>query len=282
MQLGVVTNGTHSERLLEIASRLETHDWLRFSLDAATETTYQMIHNPHGKGNTLESVLRPVRDIKHRAPSIMIGYSYVVCWDGLVFDGIPVPDNIDEIPLAAELAAQYGFDYLSLKPCLVKEANNPVETLALREQPSALLNIRRRVEKQIEDAYRRTIGELRIHLSLNLIALLQNRLTELREQPHVCHIGFFRQVVSPLGVFHCPAFRGDPVANVADATGYTTTAKTERSRLATANRLLNYDAQHGCRNIACIYNGVNHAIEKFISGADPVTLDVLPDAEFFL
>jgi MoaA/NifB/PqqE/SkfB family radical SAM enzyme len=282
LQLGIVTNGTRPERILEAADRFAARDWIRFSLDAGTDATYQMIHNPHGKGNTLESVLRSVRNIKACAPSVTVGYSFVVCWNGLVFDGVPLPDNINEIPLTAEMAAEYGFDYLSLKPCLVKDPGNPVETLALKEDADSLLEICRRLRQRIDEARERVDGQLKIYLSVNLIAMLEDRLEEMRQQPETCHIGFFRQVISPLGVYHCPAFRGDPIARVADRTGYASSDDAERSRVATARRLLDYDAHQGCRNIACIYNGVNRAIEELIAGKNPPDLEDVPDEEFFL
>lgn len=282
LQLGIVTNGSRAGRLLEVANRFEARDWVRFSLDAATDATYQAIHNPHGRGNTLQSVLQSVQGIKARGPLVDVGYSFVACWDGLVFDGVLLPDNIDEIPRAAELAIEHGFDYLALKPCLVKDPSNPVETLATGEDDQSLLEICGRLGLRLREAQQCAEGRLRVHTSVNLLAMLEGRLAELRRQPETCHIGFFRQVISPLGVFHCPAFRGDPVARVADRSGYTSSGEAELSRAATALRLQDYDARHGCRDIACFYNGVNRAIEALIVQGDPANLEAVPDEEFFL
>lgn len=282
LQLGIVTNGTRPERILEVADRLSAPDWIRLSLDAATDATYQAIHNPRGKGNSLDSVLRPIRDVKARAPSATIGYSFVVCWSGLAFEGTQLPDNIDEIPLAAELAAEHGFDYLSLKPCLEKKPDHGVETLALHESPAVLLETCERIQRNVDEARERVGGRISIHPSINLSAMMTGRVAELRQQPRTCHVGFFRQVISPLGVYHCPAFRGDSIARIADRTGYATHDSAEQSSGATARRLLSYDAKEGCRNIACLYNAANRAIEELIEANDFHELDCVPDGDCFL
>ena len=52
---------------------------------------------------------------------------------------------------------------------------------------------------------------------VNLRALLSNQLFELKNQPKRCHISFLTQYFSPLGIFHCPAFRGVDKAQIGDS-----------------------------------------------------------------
>jgi len=283
MQLGVVTNGTRLQKIIDVADELAPPDWVRLSLDAARDETYQAIHNPHGKGNTLDSILARVPELRAAAPDLTVGYSFVVTWRGLVFDGFRLPDNIDEIPEAAERARDAGFTYLALKPCLEKTEANRVETLALSIPKPDLDEVVGRIQDRIAEARARVGEALVIHCSVNLTGMFENRLEQLRVQPNTCHIGFLRQVISPLGVYHCPAFRGDPVAYVAGPDAYASAANVEASRQATAARLLSYDARVGCRNIACFYNDVNWAIERMIESEEEVAaLEVVPDEEFFL
>ena len=51
LQLGIVTNGSKLGRIEKIAHTLEKHDWVRLSLDAASQETFTKLHRPkkHGR-----------------------------------------------------------------------------------------------------------------------------------------------------------------------------------------------------------------------------------------
>jgi hypothetical protein len=77
-----------------------------------------------------------------------------------------------------------------------------------------------------------------------------------------------RQVVSPLGLFNCPAHRGVAKARIAGADAY----KDDTSVKQTGQNLLRildqFDASHECREVTCLYNGVNWWIEKLVANPD--------------
>ena len=70
-----------------------------------------------------------------------------------------------------------------------------------------------------------------------------------------------RQVVSPLGVFNCPAHRGEEKAKLGESALW---AEASQGQEATADLLSSFDASHECREGTCLYNPANHLIESLI------------------
>lgn len=67
LELGLVTHGGHAQKIVEVADQFQSTDWVRFSIDAATNETYQDIHfGQAGKKpwNTLAEILANGRSIK--------------------------------------------------------------------------------------------------------------------------------------------------------------------------------------------------------------------------
>jgi MoaA/NifB/PqqE/SkfB family radical SAM enzyme len=281
LQVGIVTNGSKLERVKEVAHLLGKHDWLRLSLDAATQETFDKLHRPK-IGVQLNDILENAREIKNQNPDLSLGYSFVIMWEGLEMNGVPIAPNIDEIQQAAELAAAFGFDYISFKPCLIRLPDLHKETL--------LDSVGRQRQQEIIDAVQKRISETRaaagdkikVLESVNLIAMVNHRVHELKNQPQTCHMHIFNSVLAPDGIFHCPAFRGVESAKIADADGYAGEENFLKTLESLRRSIDCFDAQKECDRIACFYNDVNWWIENFITSETPVaSLETAEDDNFF-
>ena len=283
IQVGIVSNGGHGEKIIAIADLLQKGDWVRFSIDAATNDTYQQIHwkqSLRKPTHTLEKVWAYASEITKKNPTIEMGYSYVIVWDGLEYHGRKLLDNIDEIPSAAKKAREHGFTYLSLKPCLIKYEEEG-ETLFYHTKKEYMDQVIERIKKSIVQA-KENAGRVKIMESQNLVALLSNQLERLRHQPKICYAGFLKQVINPSGIFHCPAFRGDDRAKVGPSGGYVTTDACANTGDAVLKNLLKFNATTTCSNIACFYNGVNRYIHNLIeSDTDLDNLKITDGEDFF-
>jgi hypothetical protein len=271
LELGLVTHGGHAQKIVEVADQFQSTDWVRFSIDAATNETYQDIHfGQAGKKprNTLAEILANGRSIKEANPAIQLGYSYVVVPPGQEYHGRKLRDNIDEIPGAAVNAREHGFTYLSLKPCLIKREVEG-ETLMYGVRPEEIAALIARIRDRIAAA-EAVAGDVRIVQSQNLVAMLAGRLDVLREQPQICYAGFLRQVVSPFSIVHCPAWRGDVRAQVGTKLGYADPEAAAGTAAATVRNLLGFNATRTCADIACFYNSMNRYIEHVIESDVPV------------
>ncbi|HOX00442.1 MAG TPA: radical SAM protein, partial [Deltaproteobacteria bacterium] len=63
LQVGIATNGSRLERVASVAGILTEGDWLRLSLDAAREETFEKSHKPPAKV-TLEKILSDAQAVK--------------------------------------------------------------------------------------------------------------------------------------------------------------------------------------------------------------------------
>jgi len=274
--LGIVTNGSRLERVAEVAGLLEKRDWLRLSLDAASQETFDKLHRPK-KPVSLPKILKNARDIKARNPNVSLGYSYVIMWDGLSLNGHPIAPNLQEMPEAAELAAAYDFDYISFKPCLIRLPDVQRETLLDSVEKEKEQRIIDNIRQTLEDTRNAVDGRIKVLESVNLVAMVNNKVHELKKQPETCHMQIFNTVVTPMGIYHCPAFRGVENAKIAGPDGYAGEERFNETLQRLTDSITSFNATRECNRIACFYNHVNWWIENFIESEKSV--DELEEAE---
>jgi len=282
LQLGIVSNGSRSYKLEEIAPLLTKHDWIRYSLDAANEDTYYDLHLPRKK-ITLKSIFKSVNAIKDINKEISIGFSFIIFWDNIYINNKVMRGNINEMLDACKLAVKYGFDYISYKPCLVKDDSTEMkESLFFRNNNAIMSKVRHEIDKNISDINDYAKDKISVNISGNLRALLENKVGDFKRQPKVCHAQFFKSVMSPVGIYHCPAFRGNKKAKIGEKDGYCS----NNIRMTLQNnvdKLDEFNANFECKDIACFYNEINWWIDGLISGKyDIDSVNTIDDDNFFL
>ena len=261
LDVAVVSNGSRGDRLLEIAAALGVRDWIRLSLDAGSDATFRTLHRPARKDLGLDEICSWVPRIKARNPRFRVGYSFVIVWRGASRDGVALRENIHEIALAAERARHFGFDYISFKPVL-ERAGGGAEVMAPERAGEARAEVVARIRAGVERARALAGDGFEVHVSTNLRVLAQGNWRDFTKQPTRCHMQAFRQVLSPTGLFNCPAHRGVEKARLANADAYAGAAAAQRTDERLARALDRFDASRECREVTCLYNGVNWWLEK--------------------
>ncbi len=266
MQVAVVSNGSRTDVVHGVADCLTGKDWVRFSLDSGTEDTFQKMHRPR-KPITLGEICAGVSRIRERNPLLSIGFSFVIVWDQkpLMKNATVEKDavvNIHEMVEAAVLARDSGFSYISFKPFLNRfpdggEVMNPD---AMTDMESTIMAIR----TGLEGARLCETKTFRVLESTNLRVLLNKAWKPFMHQPCVCHMQAFRHVLSPLGVFNCPAKRGVPKARLGNKDGFADETRITAVEQSVVAHLDSFDASRECVEITCLYNLANWEIEKAI------------------
>ena len=124
------------------------------------------------------------------------------------------------------------------------------------------------IRRRVDEAKQLATPTFRVIESTNLKVLENGTYANYTEQPRHCHMQFFRQVLSPLGLFNCPVYRHVPQAQISHKHGYSdleTFAKTQRSTLELIDR---FDASSECKDVTCLYNHVNWYLEDLIQHPD--------------
>jgi hypothetical protein len=263
LQVAVVSNGSRGDRLLAVADALTPGDWLRLSLDAGSDELFRAMHRPVSRSLTLDEICAWVPRIKARNPGLRIGYSYIIVWSGASRDGVALLENIDEIVPATERARRFGFDFIALKPIL-ERAPGGAEVMDPARAREDLSHVVARIRAEVEKA--RSLGShaFSVHVSTNLRVLEAGNWEELTRQPRTCHMQALRQVLTPLGLYNCPAHRGVPRARIAGRDAFADAERARGTAQELAGLLDRFDASQECREVTCLYNGVNWWLEKMI------------------
>jgi wyosine [tRNA(Phe)-imidazoG37] synthetase (radical SAM superfamily) len=263
LHVAVVSNGGRGDLLLAIADDLDEHDWVRLSLDAGSDELFRAMHRPVSRSLTLDEICEWVPRIKRRSPRIRVGYSYIIVWRGAARGDVALHENVHEIAMATERARRYGFDYISLKPVLERAAEG-AEIMDAGRSGEGTEGVVARIRREVERARQLETDSFRVHVSTNLRALEDGSWREYTNQPATCHMQALRQVLTPLGLYNCPAHRGVDKARIAGADAFAGEAEAERTGASLARLVERFDASRECREVTCLYNGANWWLEKMI------------------
>ena len=84
---------------------------------------------------------------------------------------------------------------------------------------------------------------------------------------------FFRQVLSPLGIFNCPVYRHVDQAKIGEKHAYASEESLDETVHATLRRIEEFNAREECKEVTCVYNHVNWFLEDLIR--QPEKLEIL-------
>ncbi len=277
IKIGVVTNGSRMDRIAEVADVLTKGDWVRLSLDSGDNETFRAMHKPVSKKVTLDWICSQIPDIKKINPDFQIGYSFIVVWKDCEANDTEIIDNTDEIIEGAQRAKQYEFDYISYKPFLTRAEENNAEVVNLTQGEQSIDSILKKIRTSIDETKQLENEKFSVIESTNLRVLENGSYKDFIDQPSTCHMQYFRQVLSPLGVFNCPVYRHVPQALLGAKHDYENEELFKETQKNTLRLIEAFDASNECRNVTCLYNHANWLIEDLIR--HPEKLDTLEASE---
>ncbi len=263
LQVSIVSNGSGMKRIAEIADRLDEQDWVRLSLDSGTDPTFQAMHKPKRK-ITLESICEQVPGIKDINPRFPIGFSFIVTWKGAFINDSKIVENLGEMVQATELAKNNRFDYIAIKPFLTRAEANNAEIVDLKETDDHFDKVIVRIREMVDQAKKHETDSFKVYETTNLKMLENRSASNYMHQPQTCHMQFFRQVLSPLGMYNCPVYRNQNHGRVGNLNAYADEASYDDTRKNTAKLIDSFNATEQCKEVTCLYNHVNWFIEDLI------------------
>ncbi len=264
LQVAVVTNGSGSHKIHEVADCLDERDWVRLSLDSGTNDTFVRMHKPINKALTLESICEWAPKIKDKNPRFKYGFSFIIVWKGAEReDDVKIVENIHEIETATELAREHRFDYISLKPFLVR-SDTGSEVMDPEHAEQELQAMVRRIRASVDRAKTYATDTFQVLESTNLQVLEKGSWREFTHQPQVCHMQALRQVLTPTGLYNCPAYRGVDRARIAGKEAFQDAATTTETLTSLSSQLEGFDAARACKEVTCLYHDTNWWIDGIV------------------
>ncbi len=284
LQVSVVSNGSGMKKIAEAAPALEACDWVRLSLDSASDEVFQAMHKPKRR-ITLDEICEGVAEVKAVNARFPIGFSFIVTWKGAFINDAKIVENIQEIVAAAERAKRYGFDYIAYKPFLTRAESNHAEVVDLREADAHFERVIRLIRERVDEAKRLESPAFKVYETTNLKVLENRSFRNYTVQPHNCHMQSFRQVLSPLGMYNCPVYRNQPHGRLGGKDAYASDEAYAETRESCASLIGSFDATEECKEVTCLYNHANWWLESLIENPrliDEVTPNDAIAPDFFL
>lgn len=277
LQVAVVSNGSGNRRILKCADAFTEGDWVRLSLDAGSDEVFQAMHKPKKK-MTLDDICEWVPQIKEKNPALSMGFSFIIVWKGAEINQTNIIENIDEIEMGTARARDYKFDYISLKPFLTRSPVNNAEIMDINNKGITFDEALVRIRKLVDRAKLLETDSFKVWESTNLRVLENGTFRNYTQQPKTCHMQFFRQVLSPLGVYNCPVYRNQRHGRLGDRDAYENAVMFRQTQNTLESMLDNFNATRECKEVTCLYNDVNWWLEDLINNPEKVVaLEVAED-----
>lgn len=285
LQVSIVSNGAGNEKILNIARYLDKGDWVRLSLDSGTDPTFQKMHLPKIK-ITLEEICAVIPKIKEVNATFKIGFSYIVTWQGAHIFDEDITVNLHEIAQAAELARRNKFDYIAFKPFLTRAEFNNAEVIDLDTSRKHFQDTMKTMAEQLVQAVTLETRYFKIHQTTNLKMLLKGEKSDDSiGQPRRCHMQFFRQVLSPLGIYNCPVYRNQPHGQLGEKHDYADPKGYANLLSSCEDKIESFNATKECAEVTCLYNHANWWIEDLIEHPEKLAdleMHLPEEADYFL
>jgi len=259
LEMGLVSNGTRIDKIENICHLLNKKDWVRLSIDAATNETFEKLHHPKVK-ITLNEILDKVKKMRQKNPDFQMGYSYLIIGDNKKVNNIPLVNNIKEISLAAKQAKDNGFSYLSLKPFINPEG--------ARETKISAKNLKE-IKEEIKKAKKLEDKNFKVVESVNLACFYDSDLKkQFQKQPKTCHAQFFRSVVIPAGIGCCSLWRGYNNTKIIETDREINKDYYEELNQNRIKMINEFNAEKTCGQTLCLYAPINWWIEELIKSPE--------------
>jgi len=202
IKIGLVTNGTLIHRYIDqLSTKLS---WIRVSLDAATEETYDVFRPSGRKQSVFPTIISNMRNLAS-VRSGNLGYSFLLMYRMDDFGRIAVT-NYHEVLAAGRLAKDIGCDYLEVK-AMFDEHHYVIGT------PDELLTL---LHDQLEELKELEDANFTVLSSSTCGAIIEKK-DRVQEKKYTrCNIGELRTTVTPSGVYLCPYHRGNAAARIGD------------------------------------------------------------------
>ncbi|MDF1838485.1 MAG: radical SAM protein, partial [Planctomycetota bacterium] len=284
LQVAVVSNGSRGDRLQEAAAFMDEQDWIRLSLDSASNELFVAMHKPNSNAINLDVICASMRELKAQHPKPKLGFSYVIVWSGASREENSLLENIHEIVPAAARALEYGFDYISFKPVLERQSDGAevMDPSKISDEESQVVAT---IRSAVNEAKELQTSTFQVFESINLRLLEENSWKDYTHQPRTCHMQALRQVLTPTGLFNCPAHRGVEKAKLAEKEAYAGQEASVETNQQLAGLLNGFNAQEECAEVTCLYNKVNWWIDSMIEDPRNATESIEATAsgsDFFL
>jgi len=248
ISVGITTNGTFIDRMIDEIANYSF--WTRVSMDAATKETFDILRPSKNGKSVFEKVLNNIENLAKRKKG-KLGYSFLIRTEA---DNII--SNVHEIYEAAKLAKELGCDYFEIKPSY--NYKNGVAHSLVKHSDKRIKEIKnqlKKLEQLVDDKFS-------IIKAITLDDMLDGVIAKQIKEYNFCPVAELRTLITPLGVYVCPYWRGNNNFKLGDLK--TTSFKEMWNSQHKKNIMKWLNPSIHCANLHCLRHESNLEIIKII------------------
>jgi MoaA/NifB/PqqE/SkfB family radical SAM enzyme len=269
ISVGITTNGVYIDRYMKEIALYS--NWTRVSVDAATDKMFKILRPTKSGESKFKHVVDNMRKLS-KIKKGKLGFSFLIRTEA---EGDGMVSNVHEIYDAAVLAKDIGCDYFEIKPSY-NYKNNIAHSLVKHSKE--------RIE-QIKEQLSKLQDLVSEDFSIVKAITLDDSLTGVKKKQvksyHFCPATQLRTLVTPVGTFVCPYWRGKDDFNIGNA------KTTEFSQLWSAKqrqKVENWlDPSVHCASLHCLRHETNLEIIKMIEDIkNGKTIEIVDEFDRFI
>ena len=246
ISIGITTNGTFIDKMLEEIAKYA--NWTRVSVDAATETTFNKLRPSKNNKSQFYKVINNMKNLA-KIKKGRLGFSFLIRSE---VEG--VDSNVNEIYEAAKLAKEIGCDYFEIKPSY-NYKNGIAHTLV--KHPQHIIN---KVKEELQKAEILVDENFKIIKAITLDEALNGVKIKQEKNYTFCPVAELRTLITPLGVYVCPYWRGNNKFKLGDVK---TTSFKEMWNSNQKKEVMNWvNPSIHCKELHCLRHESNLEILK--------------------
>ena len=250
ISVGITTNGTFINRYMDEIAKYSS--WTRVSIDASSEEMFKILRPTKGGGSKFHHIIDNMRKLA-KIKTGKLGFSFLIRSEA---EGDNIVSNIHEIYDAAVLAKDIGCDYFEIKPSYNYKNNVAHSLVKHSDQRITEIKIElERLSKLIDDDFT-IIKAITLDDSLNGVQEKQVKTYT------TCPATELRTLVTPVGTFVCPYWRGKDQFNIGDAKKNNFMELWNSTQRKDIQKWL--DPSKHCANLHCLRHESNIEILKMI------------------
>jgi len=244
--IGITTNGVYIDRMIEEIANYSF--WTRVSVDAATQQTFDILRPPKKGGSVFKKVIINMEKLA-KIKKGKLGFSFLIRSEADC-----VISNIHEIYNAAKLAKEIGCDYFEIKPSY--NYKNGVAHTLVKHSENRIRELKEQLEK-IEELVDENFSVIK---AITLDEVLNGIKREQVKNYDFCPVAELRTLITPLGVYVCPYWRGNDKFKLGDVKNMSFKEMWNSEEKKRVMRWLN-PSKH-CANLHCLRHESNLEIIK--------------------
>jgi len=268
IKIGITTNGVFIDKYLNLIAKYAS--WTRVSIDASNQEMFNLLRPSKDNKSKFDKVIDNIKQLS-KIKKGKVGFSFLI----RSINEIGVnQSNIEQIYEAGVLAKNIGCDYFEIKPSY-NYKNNSIHTL-VKYSDEEIESIKIQISKLnalIDDSFS-------VIKAIVLDDAIKGIQKKQKKEYNFCPVATLRTLITPLGVYICPYWRGKTNFKLGDVKEESFLDFWKSNR--TQKKIFSINPSIVCNSINCLRHDSNLEILNLIDRLKSQNIKTVDEFDVFI